>query len=784
MSVRLRLVLPPALAVLLAACALSPFAEAAAFYTVEGFEDDVDLIVAPNREFLVVPTENEPGTSAFLKIFDLDPVTGNVVCPCPASNIAVLGWENGVDPIVVSVLGTQVLVAPTENEAGTLAEVKVMRVNANGTIAGGIVTIGLGDLGFEDGVDPVPTEYGEQGVVIPLEKENGTTAGLMALTVDPAPANFGRCTVVASDVRNTGCENDIRDTSGLLRGFVDSLDGVAYTLGDRARFAIPVQREDGSGSDVVFFDWDFTIPAPAPPPFYFDPPFSVKDHNQTGTRALPFPGFEREVDIAHLAACLPGGHPILVPVEDRSGAAGDLYLIDGTTGLVIWKYSFDGGATAPPIIGYEEGVDVVPWCNLAAPPNDLVAVPVESACGADADLLIVDLATGLFQASLEGRNPPLRVLGFEKGVEPLLWTDGALLVPVDDERGRANLLSVDRLATVIDSVEDRFANPSNVILGYERSVDPLVMPLPSPDRTLYVPVEKQDGSDANLMIFTTPPAFAVATRRNFEALNAVVVSGYERDVDPKRVAQSDGYLYVAEENREGTAARLRVHGFPTAAQVMLALPTERDVTPTAPNLYFVSTAGAMLQQNPDVYGYELGLDPTSPAGDTSTWDPPSTSSPPLGLDAGGDNTLTMRNSYFGDLDGDGRGDATDCSPREGGALAPPGEVTNLLLSRGTPSGTASLQWASQDSAVGRDTCYDVATGVSSELSSDQDYSRVSCLADGLADSPYSDGRVPDPGEGYYYLVRGQNICGVGTWGDSNITPDPRDSLDGSLDPCP
>ena len=91
---------------------------------------------------------------------------------------------------------------------------------------------------------------------------------------------------------------------------------------------------------------------------------------------------------------------------------------------------------------------------------------------------------------------------------------------------------------------------------------------------------------------------------------------------------------------------------------------------------------------------------------------------------------------------------------------------------------------SQDATAGRDTCYDVATGVASELQDDGDYARVSCLADGLADSPLADGRVPDVGESYYYLVRGENVCGVGTWGDSNITPDPRDALDGSLDPCP
>ena len=153
----------------------------------------------------------------------------------------------------------------------------------------------------------------------------------------------------------------------------------------------------------------------------------------------------------------------------------------------------------------------------------------------------MNLTTGFFHRSLEATNPPLAMIGYEKGVEPLLWTTAALLVPVDDERGHANLFSIDKDANIFDVVEDPIVNPSIVILGFERSVDPIVMALPNVDRTLYVPVEKQDQSDANLMVFTTPPTFAVATRRNFEALNGVPVSGYERDVDAIRVNRADGY---------------------------------------------------------------------------------------------------------------------------------------------------------------------------------------------------------------------------------------------------
>ena len=230
----------------------------------------------------------------------------------------------------------------------------------------------------------------------------------------------------------------------------------------------------------------------------------------------------------------------------------------------------------------------------------------------------MDLTTGFFHRSLEATNPPLAMIGFEKGVEPLLWTTAALLVPVDDERGHANLFSIDKDANIFNVVEDSIVNPSTVILGFERSVDPIVMALPNVDRTLYVPVEKQDQSDANLMVFTTPPTFAVATRRNFEALNESPVSGYERDVHAIRVNRADGYayLYVAEENPAHTAARLRIHDLPTSPNVLLVLPTENAGAVPAPNLFLVTPNGVMVQQNPDVIGYELGVHPTSAVHDT------------------------------------------------------------------------------------------------------------------------------------------------------------------------
>ena len=130
------------------------------------------------------------------------------------------------------------------------------------------------------------------------------------------------------------------------------------------------------------------------------------------------------------------------------------------------------------------------------------------------------------------------------------------------------------------------------------------------------------------------------------------------------------------------------------------LPTERAGAVPAPNLYLVTPGAVMVQQNPDVIGYEIGLDPTSAIHDTLAWDPPSLTSPPRGFDAGADNTLTMKNSYFGDIDGDGLADAADCSPLEGGVWAAPVEVSSLMVGKDVSTGASNVSWNSQDTLVG------------------------------------------------------------------------------------
>ncbi|RMG46608.1 MAG: hypothetical protein D6718_05275 [Acidobacteria bacterium] len=125
----------------------------------------------------------------------------------------------------------------------------------------------------------------------------------------------------------------------------------------------------------------------------------------------------------------------------------------------------------------------------------------------------------------------------------------------------------------------------------------------------------------------------------------------------------------------------------------------------------------------------------------------------------------------------------DCDVADPGVFGAPPEVHGLLVERDL-SGTR-LSWESLDPVSGLSTVYDVIGGDLGELRADRGFGRAACLATGLPDSPWTDGQ-PDPlaGGGLYWLVRGRNGCGIGSYGDGTATPDPRDDLDGGTPACP
>jgi len=77
----------------------------------------------------------------------------------------------------------------------------------------------------------------------------------------------------------------------------------------------------------------------------------------------------------------------------------------------------------------------------------------------------------------------------------------------------------------------------------------------------------------------------------------------------------------------------------------------------------------------------------------------------------------------------------------------------------------------------------VISGGLSDLRNDAGFALACTLATGVGDPPVTDPRPdPLPGEAYYYLIRATNVCADATYGDANVAPDPRDSLDSSTPP--
>ncbi len=129
-----------------------------------------------------------------------------------------------------------------------------------------------------------------------------------------------------------------------------------------------------------------------------------------------------------------------------------------------------------------------------------------------------------------------------------------------------------------------------------------------------------------------------------------------------------------------------------------------------------------------------------------------------------DNCIAAINDDQLNGDGDLRGDACDCAVGDATAYALPGEIANVswLADRTT------LVWDSGAAAAGSGIVYDVMQGVIGEFPVGGGASE-SCTGSGLSGT--SLGGLPDPavGSADYYLVRGANVCGTGSYGfDSDL----------------
>src|SRR5262249_26520749 len=92
----------------------------------------------------------------------------------------------------------------------------------------------------------------------------------------------------------------------------------------------------------------------------------------------------------------------------------------------------------------------------------------------------------------------------------------------------------------------------------------------------------------------------------------------------------------------------------------------------------------------------------------------------------------------------------------GTAITAPAQTTDLAAS----ADKSTLTWSETAYA----TRYNVVRGTPAAFPVGSGADEV-CFDD-LATTSLSDAAVPDPGVGFWYLSRGENTCGVGSWGGS------------------
>jgi len=117
-----------------------------------------------------------------------------------------------------------------------------------------------------------------------------------------------------------------------------------------------------------------------------------------------------------------------------------------------------------------------------------------------------------------------------------------------------------------------------------------------------------------------------------------------------------------------------------------------------------------------------------------------------------------------DLDDDGVPNGEDCAPDDPSAWAPPWEP---FLYVGESGVTAMLAWDDETSAVGPGVAYDVATGGILGLRLDGSFASAECF-ERSRDATAMDARRAQGSDGFWYLVRAANECGVTPWGDTSL----------------
>ena len=123
-----------------------------------------------------------------------------------------------------------------------------------------------------------------------------------------------------------------------------------------------------------------------------------------------------------------------------------------------------------------------------------------------------------------------------------------------------------------------------------------------------------------------------------------------------------------------------------------------------------------------------------------------------------DNCPYVANLDQTNNDTDGSGDACDCLPLDPTIWSVPTAILGLRLAQGT---WTELIWTD----VGQISHYDVSSGSLTDLRTGRSAAAATCVVDDVVGTAWTDDALGDPiaGEGLYYMIRGQNACGVGTY---------------------
>jgi subtilisin family serine protease len=119
--------------------------------------------------------------------------------------------------------------------------------------------------------------------------------------------------------------------------------------------------------------------------------------------------------------------------------------------------------------------------------------------------------------------------------------------------------------------------------------------------------------------------------------------------------------------------------------------------------------------------------------------------------------------YGPDGDADGIADACDCAPADGGAYDAPQEAGGVAWD----ADRVTVRWIRLDREAGSGTAYDLTRGSLAELRATAAYSGGTCLGAAIPAAEATDPETPPVDDGFWYLVRPRNACGIGTWGNDS-----------------